>query len=118
VFLAAEVLRARAGRAGLTARWPWLVAFAFGLLHGLGFAGALAELGLPQREIPTALLFFNLGVEAGQLLFVAVVLNLRWALRRLPLPRPAWTGAVPAYAIGTLATFWLLQRLAAIAVAG
>ncbi len=118
VFLAVEILRAGQGRTGLTHRLPWLVAFGFGLLHGLGFAGALAEVGLPAREIPTALLFFNLGVEAGQLLFVAVVLNLRWALTRLPLPRPAWAGTVPAYAIGTLATFWFLQRLTALAAAG
>jgi hypothetical protein len=118
VFLAVEILRARQGRTGLTHRLPWLVAFVFGLLHGLGFAGALAAVGLPAREIPTALLFFNLGVEVGQLLFVALVLNLRWALARLPLPRPAWAGPLPAYAIGTLATFWFLQRLTAIAAAG
>jgi hypothetical protein len=118
VFLAVEILRARQGRTGLTHRMPWLVAFVFGLLHGLGFAGALAAVGRPAREIPTALLFFNLGVEVGQLLFVALVLNLRWALFRLPLPRPAWAGPLPAYAIGTLATFWFLQRLTAIAAAG
>lgn len=66
-------MHARQGRSGLTERYPWTVAFAFGLLHGLGFAGALAEVGLPQASIPTALLFFNVGVEIGQLLFISMV---------------------------------------------
>ena len=75
MFVAAEIVRARQGRPGLTQRYPWLVAFSFGLLHGLGFAGALAEVGLPPLSIPLALLFFNVGVEIGQLLFVAAVLG-------------------------------------------
>ena len=75
VFVAAEIVHARRGRLGLAARMPWIVAFTFGLLHGFGFAGALSEVGLPEGHIPVALLFFNLGVEAGQLLFVAVVLS-------------------------------------------
>ena len=74
VFVALEIVRARDGEPGIAARAPWLVAFAFGLLHGFGFAGALSEIGLPAGHIPVALLFFNLGVEIGQLLFVAVVL--------------------------------------------
>ena len=110
VFLAAEILRARQGRFGLTHRFPWLIAFGFGLLHGLGFAGALAEVGLPAGEIPLALLFFNLGVEVGQLLFVAAVLSVRSALRRLEIAWPPCLEPLPAYAIGTIACFWFLQR--------
>lgn len=117
VFLAVEILRARQGRIGLTHRFPWLIAFAFGLLHGLGFAGALAEIGLPAGEIPLALLFFNLGVEIGQLLFVAAVLSVRWAARRLEVAWPAWVGSLPAYAIGSVASFWLIERVSAIAFA-
>lgn len=112
VFVAAEGLRA--GSAGLTVRYPWLAAFAFGLLHGFGFAGALTELSMPAREVPLALLCFNIGVEIGQILFVAVVLAIRHALRRLPGRRPAWVSAVPGYAIGTIATLWFMERLGAI----
>jgi len=117
LFLAVEILHGRQGRRGLTHRFPWLVAFAFGLLHGLGFAGALADIGLPAAEVPVALLFFNLGVEIGQLLFVAAVLSLRWAVRTLQLGWPRWAEALPAYAIGTIASFWFMQRLATIALA-
>ena len=117
LFLAVEILHARQGRIGLTHRFPWLVAFAFGLLHGLGFAGALTAAGLPAAEIPLALLFFNLGVELGQLMFVAATLSLRWAARTLGLGWPAWAEPLPAYAIGTLASFWFMERLVAIAVA-
>jgi hypothetical protein len=114
VFLAAEILRARRGQIGLTHRFPWLIAFGFGLLHGLGFAGALAEIGLPAGEIPLALLFFNLGVEVGQLLFVAAVLSVRSALRHLEIAWPPWLELLPAYAIGTIACFWFLERAGAI----
>ena len=76
VFVAAEILHARAGRPGLTARAPWVVALTFGLMHGLGFASGLSEAGLPDGHIPTALLFFSLGVEAGHFLFIGVVLSL------------------------------------------
>jgi HupE / UreJ protein len=110
VFLAAEILRARQGRIGLTHAFPWLIAFAFGLLHGLGFAGALAEIGLPAAEIPLALLFFNLGVEVGQLMFIAAVLSLRWAVRRLEIAWPGWAEPLPAYLIGTVAAFWFIER--------
>ena len=82
VLVAVEIVNARRGRPSLTARWPWLVAFAFGLLHGFGFAGALSEVGLPQHAIPLALLFFNLGVEVGQLAFVALVMALAWLVPR------------------------------------
>jgi hydrogenase/urease accessory protein HupE len=110
MFLAAEILHARRGRPGIAASKPWLVAFVFGLLHGLGFAGALTRLGLPPGEVPLALLFFNLGVEIGQLLFVALVLALGWALRELQVRWPRWAEPVPAYAIGTLAAFWFIER--------
>lgn len=109
VFVARELLRPAPG---LAARRPWLVALAFGLLHGFGFAGALAELGLPADEIPLALALFNLGVEAGQLLFLAAVL-LGWrALSRWRKTWPDWAKRVPAYALGAVSSGWLLQRLA------
>lgn len=117
VFVAAEVVHGLRGRPGLTARAPWVVAFGFGLLHGLGFAGALAEVGLPERAIPLALLAFNVGVELGQLAFVAAVLAASFVLvrarlrRRLPWPRAL--AYLPAYAIGAVATLWLIERVAA-----
>jgi hypothetical protein len=90
-----------------------LVSFSFGLLHGFGFAGALSEVGLPSGHIPLALLFFNLGVEAGQLLFVGVLLSLAWLARRRRWALPGWADLVPAYAIGSVAMFWVIQRVAA-----
>ena len=113
VFVAAEILRARQGRDGIAARLPWLVAFLFGLLHGFGFAGALAETGLPPDHIPLALAFFNAGVEVGQVLFVAAVLGLVAAARRWLERAPRWLELVPPYAIGTTAMFWVIQRVAA-----
>lgn len=112
VFVAAEIVRARRGGEGLAARAPWIVAFVFGLLHGFGFAGALAEVGLPQGQIPLALLFFNVGVEAGQLLFVAAALATFALARRVPVVPPRWAALVPPYAIGGVATFWVIQRVA------
>jgi hydrogenase/urease accessory protein HupE len=114
VFLAVELAQCRREKAGLTYRQPWIVAFAFGLLHGFGFAGTLSRLGLPSGDIPQALLFFNLGVEAGQLAFVAVFLAFIHSLRSLEIHWPAWTQPVPAYAIGSVASFWLIQRCASI----
>ena len=110
VFIGVEILHARQGRYGLAVRYPWVVAFAFGLLHGLGFAGALSAVGLPQKEIPLALLFFNVGVEIGQLMFVLLFLALCWAFRRLEFRWPRWSEPLPGYAIGTAAAFWFLQR--------
>ena len=110
VFVAAEILRSQRGQPGITARSPWLVAFLFGLLHGFGFAGALGEIGLPQRDIPLALLLFNLGVEAGQLAFVAAVLVLSAPLRRASAEIPRWLAQVPPYAIGGVAMFWVIER--------
>ena len=106
VFVAAEVVQGFRGRMGLTARAPWVVAFSFGLLHGFGFAGALAEVGLPQTAIPVALLFFNVGVETGQLMFVAAVLGVRTLLTRTLNRLPAWTLNLPPYFIGTVAMYW------------
>jgi hydrogenase/urease accessory protein HupE len=113
VLVAAEIVQARRGRAGLAAQVPWIVAFIFGLLHGFGFAGALSEVGLPEGHIPVALLFFNLGVETGQLLFVAAVLTLVVGFRRTGRAWPRWAELLPPYAIGSLAMFWVIQRLAA-----
>jgi len=117
VFVCVEIVHARQGRIGLTIQYPWVIAFAFGLLHGLGFAGALAEIGLPQSEIPIALLFFNIGVEIGQLMFVAVVLGVIWGLKRLQFEARGWARAIPVYVIGTLATYWFMERAAAIVMA-
>jgi hydrogenase/urease accessory protein HupE len=117
MFVAAEIIHGRQGRAGLTERFPWIVAFTFGLLHGFGFAGALNEVGLPQSAIPVALLFFNVGVEMGQLLFIATVFAVialaRQISRRVAVPQPAWAWRVVPYAIGSLAAFWVIQRVSA-----
>jgi len=112
-FVAAEIIRGRQDKAGLATQAPWLVAFGFGLLHGFGFAGALAEVGLPEHAIPTALLCFNIGVELGQLLFVAIVLTVMSLLRRLPTTLPRWAPSLVPYAIGGVAMFWTLDRVAA-----
>ena len=122
VLVAVEILNARHGKPSFTERLPWLVAFSFGLLHGFGFAGALAEVGLPQHAIPVALLFFNIGVEVGQLIFVAVVLSLIWLSRyaallllNVALVNRAFgrlDGAI-AYGIGGIAAYWLIERTAA-----
>lgn len=118
VFLAVEILKREDGKIRLSERAPWLVSFSFGLLHGLGFAGALAEIGLPQGDIPAALLAFNLGVELGQLVFVAAVMSAFLVLRAV-LPeiiRRARAATAPAnqiagYMIGSVATFWLVERV-------
>jgi len=112
VFVAAEIIRGRQGNPGLTARLPWIVAFSFGLLHGFGFAGALSEIGLPQSSIPLALFTFNVGVEIGQLIFIAAILLLYALGKRFqPLP-PEWAWRVPSYAIGGVAAFWVIERIA------
>jgi hydrogenase/urease accessory protein HupE len=117
VFVAGEIMHSRAGRPGITARYPWLVAFTFGLLHGLGFASALAEVGLPPLSIPIALFFFNVGVEIGQLLFIAAIFAVtacaRRAARRLAVAPPAWAWRIPPYAIGGVASYWVLERMSA-----
>jgi hydrogenase/urease accessory protein HupE len=111
LVLAVEIARMQRGEPCLTAGRPWVVAFAFGLLHGLGFAGALAELGLPQSDIPLALFAFNVGVEIGQLVFVAAILGLLWTLRRIRAVWPVWARWAPTYALGTMAAFWFFDRL-------
>ncbi len=113
VFVAREIVRGAQGRSGLTERWPWVVSFTFGLLHGFGFAGALSEVGLPQRAIPVALAFFNVGVEIGQLVFVAAVLGIFALVRWLGISVSRRAELVPAYAIGGVAAFWVVERVAA-----
>jgi hypothetical protein len=113
VFVAAEIVRGWQGRAGLAAQAPWIIAFTFGLLHGFGFAGALSEVGLPQVHVPLALLSFNMGVEVGQLLFVGAVLSVVALARGFKIGFPQWVGRVPPYAIGSVAMFWVIQRVAA-----
>jgi len=107
-ILALELSRDRPTVLG---RRPWWMAAGFGLLHGLGFAGALAQVGLPAEEIPLALFSFNVGIELGQIAFVTLLLILGLALRPLQSRLPAWSGAVPTYCIGSLAAFWTLDRL-------
>jgi hydrogenase/urease accessory protein HupE len=111
VFVALELVRAYRGQYALAARIPWLIAFTFGLLHGFAFAGSLTQIGLPEHNIPLSLLLFNVGVELGQLLFVGAVLLLIALLNRLPRRLPKWTVWIPPYAIGGLASFWVIQRL-------
>jgi hydrogenase/urease accessory protein HupE len=123
MFVAAEILHQASGRPGLTARAPWVVAFIFGLLHGFGFAGALREVGLPQSDIPVALLFFNVGVELGQLIFITVVVAALWTGSRLmdrtgpreggPWKAEAAIRAPVAYLVGSTAAFWVVQRIVA-----
>jgi HupE / UreJ protein len=114
VFVAAaEILRIHRGLESITARAPWLVAFTFGLMHGLGFAGGLSEAGLPAGHVPTALLFFSVGVETGHFMFIGVVLGSIALVRRIRVPSPRWAELIPPYAIGSVAMFWVLQRIAA-----
>jgi hydrogenase/urease accessory protein HupE len=117
VFVASEIIHSRQGKPGLTEKFPWVVAFTFGLLHGVGFAGALNEVGLPQAAIPVALLFFNVGVEIGQLVFIAsvfmIIAIVRQIARRMRATGPEWGWRVVPYAIGSIAMFWVIERLAA-----
>lgn len=108
LVLAVELAR---DRPGALSRRPWAMAAAFGLLHGLGFAGALAEVGLPAREIPLALLSFNTGIEIAQIAFLGVVSVAFFAWRPVARRLPAWSTAVPVYAIGSLAAYWVIERV-------
>ena len=110
LFLGPEIMRLRRGETSLTIEHPWVVAFAFGLLHGFGFATGLTALGLPRSEIPWALLLFNVGVEIGQLLFVLLILLLEQSFRTLEIRWPRWAVALPPYAIGALGAYWTIQR--------
>ena len=112
VLVAVEAVRRERGQTSVAIRWPWIVAFVFGLLHGFGFAGALQDIGLPKDDIPLALLTFNVGVEIGQLVFIAVVLAAAGIVRRI-VAIPRWAVLVPSYVIGTLASFWMFERLEA-----
>jgi hydrogenase/urease accessory protein HupE len=113
VFVASEIIHQRQGREGLASRKPWVVAFAFGLLHGLGFAGALAEVGLPENAIPLALLFFNVGVEIGQVLFILAVLVLYRLVKKLVAERfdLKRLEPMPVYFIGGIASYWVFERI-------
>jgi len=111
LFLAMEIIHEQQGKVGLTSRYPWIIAFIFGLLHGFGFAGALAEIGLPQQAITLALIFFNIGVELGQLMFVATIVFIVLMLQRLTYPallNKLQTTVV--YMIGGVSAFWLIER--------
>ena len=110
LFLGPEIVRAWRGETSFTIRHPWVVAFAFGLLHGFGFASGLTEMGLPKDEIPLALLLFNIGVELGQLAFVLLVVLLERAFRVLEVRWPLPLQRLPGYVVGTLGAFWTIQR--------
>ncbi|HTB62807.1 MAG TPA: HupE/UreJ family protein [Opitutales bacterium] len=111
LFLGPEIVRVQRGQTSLTIEQPWLVAFAFGLLHGFGFASGLTSLGLGKSEIPWALLSFNIGVEAGQLFFVAVILLLERSFKVLVMQWPRWAQALPGYTVGGLGAYWTIQRV-------
>lgn len=110
VFLAVEILNVQKGKPSLTSQKPWLVAFSFGLLHGFGFAGALADIGLPQQAIPYALGFFNLGVELGQLAFVFAMLGIFWLAKKMKINLKT-PQKIAAYGIGSIAAFWMIERV-------
>jgi hypothetical protein len=111
VLLAVEVVRKYTGVLTLSERYPWVVAFTFGLVHGLGFAGALSEIGVPQNDVPLALLMFNVGVETGQVMFVVVVSLLLTGLHRLHSQTALTIARAAPYAIGSIAAFWTIQRV-------
>jgi hydrogenase/urease accessory protein HupE len=112
LFLGPEIVRVWRGETSFTIRHPWVVAFAFGLLHGFGFASGLTAMGLPKAEIPLALLLFNVGVEIGQIAFVLLVVLLERAFRTLEIRWPRWAEALPGYAVGSLGAYWTIQRAA------
>ena len=110
LFLGPEIVRTWRGETSLTIRYPWVIAFLFGLLHGFGFASGLSTTGMPSTEIPVALLFFNVGVEVGQLFFVLLILGLERSFRTLEIRWPQWAQALPGYTVGSLGAFWTIQR--------
>jgi len=112
LFLGPEIVRVWRGETSFTIRHPWVVAFVFGLLHGFGFATAMTSAGLPRQELPLALLSFNIGVELGQLGFVALILAIERSFRVLEVRWPRWVQALPGYTVGTLGAFWTIQRVA------
>jgi hydrogenase/urease accessory protein HupE len=112
LFLGPEIVKGWRGELSFTIRHPWVVAFAFGLLHGFGFASALTSAGLPSNELPWALLSFNVGVEIGQVGFVILILLLERAFRILEIRWPRVVEALPGYTVGSLGAFWTIQRVA------
>jgi hydrogenase/urease accessory protein HupE len=112
LILGVEIVRSRNGATTITIRHPWVVAFAFGLLHGFGFASGLSALGVPAADIPLALVMFNVGVEIGQLSFVLLILLLERSFRQLEIRWPRWVQALPGYTVGSLGAFWTVQRAA------
>jgi hydrogenase/urease accessory protein HupE len=112
LFLGPEIVRSWRGETSFTIRHPWVVAFAFGLLHGFGFATALTSAGLPRSELPAALVSFNVGVELGQLAFIGLVIGMERSFRALQINWPRWAQMLPGYAVGALGAFWTLQRVA------
>jgi hydrogenase/urease accessory protein HupE len=111
-FLGPEIIRSWRGETSLTITHPWIVAFVFGLLHGFGFASGLTTTGMPSAELPWALLFFNVGVELGQLIFVFLVLWLNRSFHILKINWPRWIQLAPGYAVGSLGAYWAIQRTA------
>jgi HupE/UreJ protein len=112
LFLGPEIVRSWRGETSLTIRRPWIVAFLFGLIHGFGFAGALSSAGLPAKDLPIALVGFNVGVEIGQVAFVLLVLLLERSFQQLEIRWPRWVERLPGYTVGSLGAFWTLQRTA------
>ena len=110
LFLGPEIVRVWRGQTSFTIEHPWVVAFGFGLLHGFGFASGLSTVGMPKAEIPLALLMFNIGVEIGQIVFVALILLISRSLKVLAFRWPRWAEFVPGYTIGSLGAFWTIQR--------
>ena len=110
LFLGPEIVRSWRGETSLTIRFPWAVAFVFGLLHGFGFASGLSTTGMPKVEVPLALLFFNVGVELGQLVFVFTALALAWSFKVLEVRWSRWATALPGYIVGSLGAYWTIQR--------
>ncbi|MCK5697706.1 MAG: HupE/UreJ family protein [Gammaproteobacteria bacterium] len=112
VFVCAEVVYAKRGQIHLSQQFPWLIAFGFGLIHGLGFSEALKEIGLPQNEVVPSLIFFNIGVEIGQLLFVSFMLLIFWVIKKLfTRDIVKHIEIIVTYMIGSIAVFWLIERI-------
>ncbi len=110
LFLGPEIIRVQRGKTSLTIQYPWLIAFGFGLLHGFGFASGLSTAGMPKAELPWALLWFNVGVELGQIFFVFLALGLAWSFRVLQVLWPRWVLGIPGYTVGSLGAYWTIQR--------
>jgi hydrogenase/urease accessory protein HupE len=118
LFLGPEIVRSWRGETSFTIDHPWVVAFAFGLLHGFGFASVLTSAGLPRHELPLALVSFNVGVELGQVGFIGIILALESSFRVLEVRWPRWAQLLPGYTVGSLGAFWTVQRLALLFAGG